>query len=558
MRWSVFIGLTERILADKKMVLGLPDIIVVVVFLAVILGTGVYVATREKMTSGNYFLAGRSLSWPLIGASLFAANISTIHLVGLAASGYTDGLVWGNFEWGAPFILIILGLVFAPFYFKNKISTLPEFLERRYSGASRTFLAVMGLFTALMVHIGLSLYAGAVVLEQFFGINIFLSLLVISVIVVIYTVLGGLKSVVMLDAIQSSILLVGAVIMTVFALLELPKHGIHKYTDLVHAVRPGQLDMLQSGDQASGGLTWYAVLLGYPILGIWYWCGDQTIVQRVLGAKSKRDAMTGPVFAGFLKILPVFIMVFPGVLGYVLFKDIIGENSNDTLPVLINQLLPAGLRGLVAAALLAAVMSTVSSALNSSGTLVAIDIFKRIKPNLSGRSQLLIGRVSTLFVMVLAMLWSTQGGKFTSIFEAINTVLSMVSPPIATVFILGVFWKRGTRQAAFSTLVLGFVLGVVVFCINFFKTSGDGIYLIQLIRDIHFLMQAVFLFIICTANFVVVSFLTPPPSPKAISTLTLEKPMSFITKGKLTGYTDPRLLAGLLVVVMAILYLIFG
>lgn len=540
------------------MVLSILDIVIVVLFLAVILGTGVYVATRKKMTSGNYFLAGRSLSWPLIGTSLFAANISTIHLVGLAASGYTDGLVWGNFEWGAPFILIILGLVFAPFYFKNKISTLPEFLERRYSGASRTFLAVMGLFTALMVHIGLSLYAGAVVLEQFFGINIFLSLLVISVIVVIYTVLGGLKSVVMLDAIQSSILVVGAAIMTVFALLELPKHGIHKYADLVHAVRPGQLDMLQSGAQASGGLTWYAVLLGYPILGIWYWCGDQTIVQRVLGAKSKRDAMTGPVFAGFLKILPVFIMVFPGVLGYVLFKDIIGENSNDTLPVLINQLLPAGLRGLVAAALLAAVMSTVSSALNSSGTLVAIDIFKRIKPNLSGRSQLLIGRVSTLFVMVLAMLWSTQGGKFTSIFEAINTVLSMVSPPIATVFILGVFWNRGTRQAAFSTLVLGFVLGVVVFCINFFKTSGDGIYLIQLIRDIHFLMQAVFLFIICTANFVVVSLLTPPPSPKAISTLTLEKPISFITKGKLTGYTDPRVLAGLLVVVLAILYLIFG
>lgn len=540
------------------MVLSIFDIIIVIVFLITVLGIGGFVATRGKMTSGNYFLAGRSLSWPLIGASLFAANISTIHLVGLSASGYSDGLVWGNFEWGAPFILILLGLIFAPFYFKTKISTLPEFLERRYSGASRTFLAVMGLFTALMVHIGLSLYAGAVVLEQFFGIHFYISLFIISLIVVIYTVIGGLKSVVIIDAFQTIVLVIGAIVMTIFAILALPDHGIHSYTDLVNAVRPGQLDMLQSGKDASGGLTWYAVVLGYPILGIWYWCGDQTIVQRVLGAKSERDAQTGPVFAGFLKILPVFIMVLPGVLGYVLFKDIIGDNNNDTLPVLISQLLPLGLKGLMAAALLAAVMSTVASALNSSGTLVAVDIFKRLKPDLSDRKLLFIGRITTVFVMILAVLWSTQGGKFTSIFEAINTILSMISPPIATVFILGVFWKRGTYQASISTLVLGFVLGVIVFCINFFKDSGDGIYLIPYIREIHFLMQAVFLFIVCTTNFVIVSLLTPPPPPEKVATLTLEKPMSFITKEKLSGISDPRILSGFLVIVIVILYLIFG
>jgi SSS family solute:Na+ symporter len=540
------------------MTLSLLDFIIVIVFLVTMLTIGVVVATRKKMTSGNYFLAGRSLSWPLVGASLFASNISTIHLVGLAACGYSDGLVWGNFEWGAPFILILLGLVFAPFYFRTKIATLPEFLERRYSGASRTFLAVMGLFTALMVHIGMSLYAGAVVFEQFFGINIHFSLLVISLIIVIYTVLGGLKSVVITETIQSGVLVIGAIVMTIFAILALPDHGIHNYEELVRAARPGQLDMLQSGKAASGGLTWYGVVLGYPILGIWYWCGDQTIVQRVLGAKSERDAKTGPVFAGFLKIFPVLIMIFPGVLGYVLFKDIIGENSNDTLPVLINQLLPSGLKGLLAAALLAAVMSTVSSALNSSGTLVAIDIFKRLNPGLSEGNQLRIGRISTVCVMVLAVLWSTQGGKFTSIFEAINVILSMVSPPIATVFLSGVFWKRGTRQAAFSTLVLGFILGVIVFCIDFFKESGHGMDWIQTIRDIHFLMQAVFLFVICAVNFILVSYLTPPPPAGAVASLTLEKPLSFITKGKLTGMTDPRVLAGLLVLVMVVLYTIFG
>ncbi len=538
--------------------LNLTDIIIVIVFLVAMLTIGVLSATSEKMTSGKFFLAGRSLSWVLVGASLFASNISTIHLVGLAACGYNDGLVWGNFEWGAPFILILLGLVFAPFYFKSKISTLPEFLERRFGGASRTFLAVMGLFTALMVHIGMSLYAGAVVFEQFFGIPIHISLLIISVIIVIYTGLGGLKAVVVTETIQSSVLVIGAVIMTIYAILALPDHGIHSYTDLVSAARPGQLDMLQSGKDANAGLSWYAVVLGYPILGIWYWCGDQTIVQRVLGARSARDAAIGPIFAGFLKILPVFIMIIPGILGYVLFKDVIGENSNDTLPVLISHLLPVGLKGLLAAALLAAVMSAVSAALNSSGTLVAIDIFKRINPKLSDRNQLLIGRVSTVVVMILAALWSTQGGKFTSIFEAINTILSMISPPIATVFLLGVFWKRGTRQAAFSTLVLGFVLGVIVFCIDFFKDAGNEIDIIQYIRDIHFLMQAVFLFVICTLNFIIVSLLTPAPAAENVAGITLENPLSFITKGRLTGISDPRVLAGILLLVLVVLYYIFG
>ena len=212
----------------------------------------------------------------------------------------------------------------------------------------------------------------------------------------------------------------------------------------------------------------------------------------------------------------------------------------------------------MAAALLAAVMSAVSAALNSSGTLVAIDIFKRINPKLSDRNQLLIGRVSTVIIMILAALWSTQGGKFTSIFEAINTILSMVSPPIATVFLLGVFWKRGTRQAAFSTLVLGFIMGVIVFCIDFFKDAGSGISIIQYIRNIHFLMQAVFLFVICTINFITVSLLTPAPDAEKIAGLTLQNPLSFITKGRLTGFSDPRVLAGLLLLVMVVLYLIFG
>lgn len=533
------------------------DLIIVIVFMLAMLTIGVVVATRKKMTSNNYFLAGRSLSWVIIGASLFASNISTIHLVGLSASGYREGLVWGNFEWGAPFILIMLGLVFAPFYFKNKISTLPEFLEKRYNPTSRTFLAILGLFTALMVHIGLSLYAGAVVIEQFFGLNIYVSIGVIAIIIVIYTVLGGLKAVVITETIQSIILVAGSILLTLFAIKALPDYGINSYSDLIAVARPEQLNIIPPAAQERSGLTWYGLLFGYPIIGIWYWCGDQTIVQRLLGARSEKDAAIGPLFAGFIKILPVLIMVLPGVLGYVMFKDIIGDNSNETLPVMITQLLPVGIKGILAASLIAAIMSTVSAALNSSGTIIAVDVFKRLKPNLPDNKLVLIGRVSTIVFMIVAVLWSTQGGKFNSIFEAANLILSMISPPIATLFVLGVFWRRGTHQAATSTMILGFVMGAVVFCINFFSNSLPDASIVSFIRSYHFLLQGVFMFIICVVNYIVVSYCTPEPRPEQIDGLTLERPLTFITRGKVTGISDPRIIAGILIIIMLVLYFIF-
>ncbi len=402
------------------------DLIIIVAYLFGILAVGILSVRRLKLTSQVYFLAGRSLRWGVVGAALFASNISTIHLVGLAASGYNEGLVWGNFEWMATFTLILLGLVFAPFYFKSRISTLPEFLERRYGPASRIFLAFMAIVGALFIHIGMSLYAGAAVFKSFFGIDVVASIVIISAITAIYTVLGGLKAVVVTETIQTVILILGAILVTVFAILALPDRGIHTLAGLRAAVKPSQLSMIHT--QSPVGLTWYAVLLGYPILGIWYWCSDQTIVQRVLGARSQKDAQLGPLLAGGLKILPVFIMVFPGVLGYVLFRDLIGSDSNQTLPVLINQLIPTGLKGLISAGLLAALMSTIAAALNSSATLVAVDIVKRWKPAISDEKTVLIGRVSAVVVMLMAMVWSTQGGRYSSIFEAINAIASHLAP----------------------------------------------------------------------------------------------------------------------------------
>jgi SSS family solute:Na+ symporter len=529
------------------------DSVIILIYILVILAIGVFSSRQSKMTGQVFFLAGRSLPWGMVGAALFASNISTIHLVGLTASGYNEGLVWGNFEWMASFTLILLSLVFAPFYFRSKISTLPEFLEKRYSPASRSLLAFMAILAALFIHIGMSLYAGAAVFQQFFGVGVITSVVIVSVIVSIYTVLGGLKAVVVTETVNTAFLLVGACTITVLAILALPAHGIHTLADFRAAVKPNQLSVLQT--HSSVGLNWYAVFLGYPILGVWYWCTDQTIVQRVLGAKTERDAQLGPLLAGFLKILPVFFLVLPGVIAFVLFRDIIGTNSNQTLPVLINRLVPTGLKGLIAAAVLAALMSAISAAINSSGTLVAIDIVKRLRPQMTDGALVQVGRASSVIVMLLAILWSTQGGRFSSIFEAINVIAADLAPPITTVFLFGVFWKRGTKEASIITLAAGFLLGAVSFILDLPVVGSEK--LITQGLGISFMMQAWWVFCICSVLFVIVSLLTPPPAPEKIDGLTWTNPGAVIFGKKLEAASDPRLVAGLLLATMAVLYFEF-
>jgi len=527
------------------------DLTIIVVYIVVILCIGIFSTRKQAVTGQVFFLAGRSLPWGIVGAALFASNISTIHLVGLTASGYNEGLVWGNFEWMAAFTLILLSLVFAPFYFRSRLSTLPEFLERRYSPASRSFLAFMAIVAALFIHIGMSIYAGAAVFQQFFGVSVVTSILIVSIVVSIYTVVGGLKAVVVTETFNTGFLLIGAAIITVYAFLALPQHGIHTLAQFRAATRPDQLSMLQSHSPV--GLNWYAVFLGYPVLGVWYWCTDQTIVQRVLGARSERDAQLGPLLAGFLKILPVFFLVLPGVIAYVLFKDLIGTSSNQTLPVMINQLLPSGLKGLISAAVLAALLSAVSAALNSSGTLVAVDIVKRLRPQTTDSTQVLVGRISSVVVMLLAILWSTQGGRYSSIFEAINVIAADLAPPITTVFLFGVFWRRGTKQASIATLTFGFLIGALSFILDLPVFGTEK--LISHGLGIPFLMQAWWVFCLCSILFVVVSLLTPAPPPEQVEGLTWKNPISVIFGD--ASASAPRLVALLLLITMAILYYIF-
>lgn len=527
------------------------DLAIVVVYLLGIVFLGIWSARREKRTTGDYFLAGRNLGWPMIGLSLFATNISTVHLVGLASSGYKDGLVYGNFEWLAAFCLILLGLVFAPFYFRSRVATLPEYLERRFSSGSRTMLAIMAVFGALFIHIGVSLYAGATIIEQLFDLHPMASILIISTATAVYTVVGGLLAVVVTEAVQTVLLLAGALIITVLCVFALGDAGITDWSSFVAATKPDQLSMLH----AEGGFAWYAMLLGYPVLGVWYWCADQTIVQRVLAARSERDAQIGPLFAGFIKVLPVFLMVLPGVMAYVLFKDVIGDTPDQTLPVLIEQLVPTGLKGLLAAGLLAALMSTVAGALNSTSTLVSIDIVQRLRPQTTEAMLVRVGRITAVVVMILAILWSTQGKSFGGIFAGLNHMIACLAPPITAVFLLGVFWRRGTQQASLVTLLGGFLLGAIVFVIDF---PAFGFKLVTEQLGIPFMLQAFYLFVICSVIFVVVSLLTPRPRPEQTENLCWDNPLAaLMVKPERGGLRDPRVLALILAVIMLVLYVIF-
>ena len=496
--------------------MSLIDILVIALYLIGITVIGLWVVRKKSMNSDGYFLAGRSLKWPVIGAALFASNISTIHLVGLAASGFSDGLVWGNFEWMAIIILIILALIFAPFYYKNKIATLPEFMEIRYNATARTCLAILGLLGALFMHIGVSLYAGAVVLEHFFGVNVYVSILVISLITAIYTVVGGLQSVVITESIQTVILLGGAIILTIYGIMALPDHGIHSLEDLKRAAKPEQLSIIPSSSNSSG-LTWSSILLGYPVLGIWYWCADQTIVQRVLGAKDENHARVGPLFCGFIKILPVFIFVLPGLFAYTLAQsgkldisllksiDATGKevvNSKGIYTLMITQLLPTGLIGILVAALLSGLMSQVSGALNSISTMAGYDIYKRYRPDASDKQLVKVGKIAAGIALVFSLGLLPLLNRYESIFNGLNDIIAHIAPPITCVFLLGVFWKKASATSAKITLWAGSALGAIVFAVNkiFVDTS---------FAHIPFMMMAFYLFCACFIMQICLSYAYP-------------------------------------------------
>jgi len=528
---------------------------------------GLWAGLKKKRgavgTTRDYFLAGKTLKWPMIGMALFATNISCLHLVSLAQSGFDTGLLSGNFEWMAAFTLILLALFFVPFYIRSGVSTLPDFLQRRYNRACRDWLTFVSILSAIIVHIAFSLLTGGIVLQTLFGIDMYTSVTVIAIITAIYTIIGGLRAVVITESIQTVVLVAGALVITGACWSRMGGWDAMVST-LAESHQLDKLKMLRPHGDPSG-LPWYAVFLGYPVLGIWYWCADQTIVQRILGAKDEDHARIGPLFCGFIKILPLFIFIVPGLFAYTLAQkglldihtlqtiDAAGNtvtNSKSIYTLMITQLVPTGLVGIIVAALLSGLMSQVSGALNSISTLVSYDLYRRFRPEASDRKLVKTGRIAAGIALVLSILLLPLLNSYESIFNGINDIIAHIAPPITCVFVLGVFWKKASAPAAQLTLLAGSALGAVVYALNkMFPHTAMAV--------IPFMMMAFYLFVICLIIQITFSFVYPVRPTAESATLTWRSPLEPLEHKGWKGLGNYKLLSVLLLVVMTTLYYIF-
>jgi SSS family solute:Na+ symporter len=493
------------------------DWIVIGVYFAAIFGVAWWVAGRKREThesAAGYFLAGRNVGWFVVGTALFASNIGSEHLVGLAGTGYDSGIAVGQFEVLASLILLVLGWLFVPFYLRSSVYTMPEFLERRYSPAARWYLAVISIVGYVLTKISVTLYAGGIVYEVLLGGNFWTGALIIVIATGLYTVLGGLRAVLYTEMLQTIVLIGGAILVTVIGLVKLG--GI---SALKAASDPGTFDMWQPMSHPS--FPWTGILFGAPILGVWYWCTDQFIVQRVLSANGIDQARRGTIFGGFLKILPLFIFVVPGVIAAALVKT--GQleiaRADHALPEMIRSLLPIGIRGLVMAGFLAALMSSLAAVFNSCSTLITWDIYRKIRPGASESRLVFVGKVSTLFLVGFGLLWIPLM-KYISgqLYVYLQSVQAYISPPIAAVFLLGIMWKRVNSAGAIASLASGFVLGAARLILELNKGSTSGI--VFWYADMNFLHFAIFLFAICTGVLVVVSLMTAPQPESELAGLT--------------------------------------
>lgn len=543
------------------------DIIITIGYVLFIVTIGLWAGTRKRTvhngSSGEYFLAGKTLRWPMIGLALFATNISCLHLVSLAQSGFDSGLLNGNFEWMAAFTLILLALFFVPFYIRSGVATLPDFLERRYNKACRDWLAIVSIISAVIIHIAFSFLAGGIVLETLFGINMYTSIIVIAALTGLYTIIGGLRAVVVTESIQSVVLIAGAIIITIAAWGKMggwqPMTAVleeHNALDKLSMIRP-------AGD--ASGMSWLAVFLGYPVLGIWYWCADQTIVQRVLGAKDENNARAGALFCGFIKILPVFIFVLPGLFAYALYRSggldvsslqqtgaqgAVTVNTKGIYTLMITQLLPSGLVGVLVAALLSGLMSQIAGALNSIATLASFDLYKRFRPGTADEKLVKVGRWSAGIALLVSVGLLPLLNQYQSLFEGINDVIAHIAPPITCVFLLGVFWEKASAKSAQFTLWAGSLLGAVVYAVN--KLQPDNP-----LGRVPFMMMAFYLFITCVAMQVMLSYVYPvthTAQSKVLYWKSIREPLQ--SKGW-SGLGNYKTLSAILLLIMGVLYWAF-
>jgi SSS family solute:Na+ symporter len=537
------------------------DWLVVTGYFAVILGLAWWVIKQRQDTSTDYFLAGRHLGWFIVGASIFASNIGSEHLVGLAGTGATDGAAMAHYELHA-WCLLVLGWVMVPFYMRSKVFTMPEFLERRFSPTARTVLSVISLVAYVLTKIAVGIFAGGVVFSvllpevRFLGLDSFWagSILVI-VLTGLYTIFGGMRAVAYTEALQTVILIIGSILVTLFGLQalggwsELRAIAGSEMFNIWKPLVPAGMESTWAPVREAGRMAWYfndaypwlGMLFCAPIIGLWYWTTDQYIVQRALGAPGEREARRGTITAAFLKLLPVFIFIIPGLVCFALAQsgkipalraelfsaegELLRDNAQKAFPLLVAHVLPVGIRGIVVAGLLAALMSSLAGVFNASSTLFTMDFYSRLRPQATQHQLVWMGRVATAVMVFIGLIWIPviQGGK--GLYDYLQGVQAYLAPPIFVVFFLGVFNKRLNAKGCLAALLSGFALGLFRLAVdtpvklieNFAYTEGSFFWVIN---NIFFQYYSLLIFFVCVIVMVAVSYMTEEPAYEKINGLT--------------------------------------
>src|SRR5688572_9318976 len=491
------------------------DWLVIAAYFVATYAVALWHSATNRQNPTEFFLAGRNAGWFIVGASIFATNIGSEHLVGLAGSGASGAFPAAQFELIAAFALLLLGWLFVPFYLRSGVFTMPEFLERRYSSGVRFYLAAISIVGYVLTKISVTIAAGGIVFEALMGIDFWTGAVIVVLATGVYTVIGGMRAVLVSDMFQMFVVIGGSIVVTVVGL-----NAVGGWSELRAAAPPEFFDLWRATSDPD--FPWTGILFGAPILAVWYWCTDQYIVQRTLAAKSIGEARRATLFAGFLKMLPLFIFVVPGVVAYVLAQrgQLLLADADSALPTLIGSLLPAGLRGLVVAGLLAALMSSLSSVFNSCATLVTMDVYKRLVPHHSERRLVLVGQAATGLMVLFGLAWIPLMDLISGqLYVYLQSVQAYISPPIAAVFLIGVLWPRANARGALSALFTGLVLGVgrLMLEVNEVSTSGW----LGALVSMNFLHFAILLFVLCAAVLVLVSLATQPPDAARVEPLTI-------------------------------------
>ncbi|MEZ4810088.1 MAG: sodium:solute symporter [Allomuricauda sp.] len=542
-------------------VLESADWVVLGLYLLALIGVAVWVVIQKNKNTEDYFLAGRNVGWFVIGASIFASNIGSEHVVGLAGTGFESGTPMAHYELHA-WIVLLLGWLFLPFYIRSGAFTMPEFLEKRFDSRSRWFLSIFSLIAYVLTKVSITIYAGGIVVSELLGIPFWYGAIGVVIFTGIYTVVGGMKAVIYTETLQTIILILGSVIITYLGLQEVGGWG--QLRETVTSVSPEHFNMWRPISDPQ--FPWTGLLIGGTIVGIWYWCTDQYIVQRTLAANNIKIGRRGAIFGAYLKLMPILIFLVPGIIAFALTiqnPEVFNvERADRAFPMLVKTLLPVGLKGLVAGGLMAALMSSLASVFNSCSTIFTIDIYKKLRPHKTERQLLTIGKVATGIIVVLGIIWIPIMDKIGGgvMYQYLQNVQSYIAPPVTTVFLLGIIWKRVNSKAAITTLLAGLVLLVLRLGSEIYYqpqiAAGEKVpgFLFSF-ATINFAHMAIFMFVFSVALCIAVTLATAPPnyaSIKGLSFGTLTAEDRADTKGSY-GTIDVVLSIVLVVIVVGIL-----